>query len=157
VAGSFAALGAVYVSAAEQLQADPFILRSGRTTDAPLLFSSWLKSYWHATRSRQLVQGPIFFAEHHRLIERLIPLSAVVCACNPEDSDQVFGWAMGDPGKVLHYVYLREPYRHFGIAHRMLDVLRIENCAYSHRTPAFERIARERHLTFNPYLTGVAP
>lgn len=156
MARPLASLGAV-VSAAEQLQPDPFVLRGGRTTDAPLIFSSWLKSYWHATKGDQRVQGPLFFAEHHKLIERLIEKSVVVCACNPEDSDQVFGWAMGTPGEVLHYVYLREPYRRFGLAGRMLDTLRIERCAFSHRTPAFERIARRRHLTFNPYLTGVAP
>lgn len=99
-------------------------LRPGNKADESFYYSSWLKSF----RDASLVSGisnTVYYSRFHDLIENLLndPLTAVVVACSPDDPEQIFGYCVAtiaDTGNVLHWVYIKHPFRKFGIARDMV-------------------------------------
>ncbi len=127
-------------------------LRAFAPTDAGLVFSSWLRSYWDA-RPLPLREVPreLFFADrgHHGVVTRLIGRGAVVVACS-DDPDEIYGWMCID-GRALHYVYVKELWRSKGVARALMASLP-EALDVSHLTRAFiEGPGKRRRVTYNPY------
>ena len=76
--------------------------------DTAFIFNSWLKSY-RFSHFGEKITNTIYFAEHHKVIERLIDNSKVLVACNPEEPSQVYGYIIGEEVDgifVLHFIYV---------------------------------------------------
>lgn len=134
-----------------------FVVRGPGEEDLPFIFNSWLKSF----RDSPQVQGvpnTLYYAEQHALIGQLLKDSYVLIACNPDDPGQIYGYAVGcakpEPDhSVLHWVYVKHPFRNFGIAKALVhDVCGDRPLYYTHRVKNSDRIAGDRSATFNPYL-----
>lgn len=98
-------------------------VRFANETDINFITSSWLKSfrdgYFNAT-----VGNRVYFDQHHRVLEKLLPRASVLIACNEEKPDQIYGWLcfeVLDRHLVLHYVYVKDPFRQMGLAQQMFD------------------------------------
>jgi GNAT superfamily N-acetyltransferase len=131
-----------------------FVLRGFRAEDAPLVFSTWLRSYQGAPAVRR-IPTQFYFEGQAGVIKRLIDRSAVSVACSPEDPDQIFGWiCMEEPDNsdpVLHYVHVKHVFRRMGVAKALLAHLLTRPIFYTHHTIGFERLGL-RQATYNPYL-----
>lgn len=135
--------------------AEEWRLRPADAEDEAFLCHSWLKSF---RPSATEVPGVIYHRGQHEVIERLLGRSIVTVACNPEDEAQIFGYLVHEkrgPVVVLHYVYVKAPFRRLGLARALLAHVGAEGCHYTHRTPAFARLARALRAHFNPYLGGL--
>lgn len=121
-----------------------FVHRPARAEDRALVFSSWLRSYRASVSSA--IPAPIYFDGHHALIERLIDRWPPIIACPSDDLDTICGWACGDGGSTLHYVYVKEAYRGNGVCRGLLagyrDPLTVTHL--THHVP--------KNAVFNPYL-----
>lgn len=94
-------------------------LRAPTKDDESFIYSSWLQSF----RSAPLVYGvpnTIYFKRFHDVLENLFKASStrITIACSPDDPEQIFGYSVYSdlPLPVLHWVYVKHPFRGFGIA-----------------------------------------
>jgi len=136
----------------------PIELRRARKSDIPFITSSWLKSnrYGYLPQS---IPNTVYYHQHHKILEEVIPRSVVLVACNHEDPDQILGWMCAevvDTAMVIHYVYIKKTFRKFGLAKRLVETMaEVEKppafmCTHSNREV---RDIVERHkIIYNPYL-----
>lgn len=135
----------------------PIVLRKGLARDVPFITSSWLRSFRDAPFVRG-VPNNIFYYQHHKVLEHLIPRSIVVVACSEDDPDLIVGWVCAelvDTALVVHYVYVKHDYRRMGVAKALLtflvDAEKPPAVMYTHKTKAAIAAAPEGWM-YNPYL-----
>lgn len=136
--------------------------RDANQADVAFIFNSWLKS----NRSSALVQGvsnPVYFAQHHLLVEGLVKTCKVVVASNADDTTQIFGYIVHDSVEgmpVVHYVYVKQPYRRLGLGALLLEHAQIDakKPFFTTHKPDFRNRMVERNFTIvlNPYLAYYA-
>lgn len=142
----------------------PYLVRRATKRDLPLITNSWLKSF----RDADWVKGcpnSVYYGFQHRIIEHLIPRSVVLCAVNEDDIDQILGWCAaevveaGEGARVLvvHYVYVKHPFRKLGIAKTLVESLIAAEhpvaTMYTHKTLVCPKMRlRDRGLVYNPYI-----
>lgn len=98
-----------------------------------LIFATWLKSYQNSSLFAKGIPRETFFAQHHKVIERILERAEVRLAVLPDDPSVVFGWSVTEPGCV-HYVYVKPDFRRYGIARALLAHVAGEPWRYSHST-----------------------
>lgn len=145
-------------------QAPLFVLRAFESADTAFLFSSWLKSYRDAPAVAG-IPNSLYYAGQHALIERLLGQSAVIVACSSEDPSQIMGYGVGRLSNgptghaALHWLYVKHPFRGFGIAKAIEGALvaGATTVSYTHRVKACDRLMRSRPYVFNPFLLFGVP
>lgn len=133
-----------------------FNVREAEAGDVSFIINSWLKSYWR-TAAKYAIPKYVFFKAHHGYVEECLKRSTIYCAVSKEDKTQILGWlcmepSAGDRCKTLHYMYVKFPYRHFGIAKELLQKA-IEEEAFSYTHYADGRLAEfvRRKGFYDPY------
>lgn len=125
--------------------------------DVAFIFNSWLKSNRHSAGLFD-VPTPVYFAQHHLLIEGLLKNCTTTMACNVDDASQIFGFIVyetveGTP--VIHYIYVKEPYRQLGLGRVLTEQAQIDiNKPFftTHRTKVMRILDQKFPVIFNPYL-----
>lgn len=132
-------------------------LRPASEADAAFIFNSWLKCYRHSKAALQ-IQNEVYFSGQHKVIEGLAKRSTFVIACNPDDESQIYGYSVGetvDNVTVVHFIYVKEPYRKLGLACTLLAALGHEAGTpyiYTHKTHAAEKLEKKHPMIYHPYL-----
>lgn len=87
------------------------MIRPWRPSDRPFVASSWLSSFrvshWSGVISDGRY-GDVYSPEVDRILDTRGV--SVLVHCNPEDQDQILGWACHGPGR-LYYCYVKAPFR----------------------------------------------
>lgn len=114
-----------------------FRIEQATPGDVPFLMSSWLKSYRRSPHTRKWSDFT-YFARQRPLCEMLLARSQVLVARPLDWPEGIFGWiAFEKPsdGFVLHYGYVKSPYRRLGVARRLLEYAQPSGeLRYSHHT-----------------------
>jgi hypothetical protein len=142
-----------------------YILRKAAADDFPLFYNSWLKSYRDAPPAKT-IPNKIYYESHHRVIENVFgsPVCKLSVACNPEDPNQIYGYAVGElptpKTLVIHWVYCKHPFRGNGIARDlvksfMLYPLDEMTIFYTHKVKNMDKLVEGRPFVYNPYLLKV--
>lgn len=79
-------------------------------------------------------------------------------ACVASDPNQVLGYLVfgeHEGIKIVHYAYVKHPFRTMGICTSLLQDSGIQEGFYTHETPSGARVAARMKLIYNPYLAGV--
>lgn len=126
-------------------------------SDIPFVFNSWLKSY---RESPQVVGVPntVFYDKFHQVIEQILPKSVVIVAHDPEDQSIIYGYVVAEyTGRdlVFHWVYVKHPFRNFGLAKALeQEILTIahQSVYYTPRTRTIDSIMKSRNYTYDPFL-----
>lgn len=136
----------------------PIQVRGAAKTDIPFITSSWLRSYRDGYLVRA-IPNTVYYYQHHKILEHLLPRSIVLVACNEQDPDQILGWICAeviDTALVVHYVYTKQPFRKFGIAKRLVDLLQETEqppaVMVTHNTQMARPIIKAKKWIYNPYL-----
>lgn len=135
--------------------------RPATQADVNFIFNSWLKSNRHSNAATGVL-NPVYFAQHHLLIEGLCKQSKVIMAVNAEDSSQIYGYSVTqeiEGAQVIHYIYVKEPYRRLGLAGMLLATVGInlqEPFFATHRTNVCKNFDNKYSLVYNPYLAFYA-
>lgn len=135
----------------------PIRIRPATEGDVSLLFSSWLKSYRSSLFAKQ-ISNTVYYAEQHKVIEGLLKTSTVLIICEDTDPTNIYGWICAeliDGIFVLHYVYVKHPYRKLGLAKFLLNQFNHETGAASmasHMTRIGEQLAPKFGVVYSPYL-----
>lgn len=103
------------MSAAERLDPELVQYRELRDTDAPFVFSSWMRWARQLSPCLRHLPNRVFWSDRHGYrahVEALLAKSRVLVACDPEQPEVIFGYAVGDPAtRTLHFVYVDRPMR----------------------------------------------
>jgi GNAT superfamily N-acetyltransferase len=127
--------------------------RPADTEDHSFVVESWLSSYKTAHAA-----GLIAMASWREVmvpqIERVLakPGVQVHVAYHPGEQDRgadLYGWIAAEPGAepLVHYVYVKQPYRRMGIARGLLGALGIDPASdleYTCKTPIVSRLPLPR-------------
>lgn len=133
----------------------PVRIRTADEGDAALIYSSWLKSY--ASQNRDQPKATVYRL-HQKVAKRLLEESITLVACMDDDASQVIGWlcARRTPKfLVVHYCYVKAPFRRFGIARALLsafDHTPGEPVMVSHKGYIVKEIKDRYNLLYVPHL-----
>lgn len=135
----------------------PVIVRQAIAEDCPFIFNSWLKSYKESHFARSMT-NTVFYAEHHKVISRLLNSCEVYVACSRDDDDSLYGWAVGEYVSghlVIHFIYVKQVFRNMGIGKLLLSQFNFnpESAAlYTHNTRMGEKMAHRYKFVYHPYI-----
>lgn len=128
----------------------PYMIRNVHPKDVPFVTNSWLKSFRGSGEAHR-IKNTFYFSDGHKVLEEIIPQSVVVVLCDRVDPNQILGYlcyTMYDTCMVLHYVYLKAPFRKMGLASQLIRwAVQSEKppvVFYTHLTKKFDRIARKK-------------
>lgn len=140
-----------------------FLLRDLTKEDLPFLYNSFLKSYRDSPAVKS-VPNSIYYAGQHAIIETIIasPHATIFIACNPDDIQQIYGYALGemhDTTAVVHWIYCKHPFRGNGIGTALVGALikDAQTIYYTHRVKNIEKLLGDRPFIFNPYAATMRP
>lgn len=128
-------------------------LREFHHDERNMFFSDWVRSY----REAAAVHGcpsAVYDKEQRALIDRLLARRdvSVICAVNPEDQTQVYGWCCAEPG-IVHYLYVKSIYRQHGLATAMLATATTPLKFFTHNARRHvDKLAAAFGAHYNPYL-----
>lgn len=102
-------------------------IRQAGDGDRNFILNSWLNSYY-AQEQRHSLKGltkGVFMKDHREAILDALARSLVFCAADRHDPTHLYGWVCVEPEdqsgeSVLHFVYIKHPYRHMGICKALL-------------------------------------
>jgi len=111
-------------------------LRLMQDADFNFIKNSYMKSYRNSYLSKH-VKPNLYNNYQSTLFDRLMADSSVLIACNPSESYQILGYAIyNNAKKLLHYVYVKNPYRKNKIAKRLVErIVDSHSFEISHLTP----------------------
>ncbi len=135
---------------------DFVIFRPMVADDAAFIFDSWLKSYRDSEFAMR-VRGPLYRAQQHDLIEKLLRRGHGVVAADAEEPWHIVGYVAGEAFGALtciHYLYVKQNFRRKGIARKLYDFASLGASAvqHSHDTDDGRKVAKRLGSVFNPYL-----
>ncbi len=134
-------------------------IREGRPSDIPFVTNSWLKSFRANGAFSQSVPNDIYYQQHHKILESIIPRGLLLVLCNPEDPDQIIGWTLIERQPeilILHYIYIKNSLRRNGLMNTLLgEVERHEQPRFrftTHMTQSWDALnPKKRGFIYNPY------
>lgn len=135
-------------------------LRHADIGDVPFIFNAWLRSFRSAP-SVTTIHNHIYFAEHHKVLEKLLQSYNVIIAADKEDPKHIYGFIVAGQFQedkdilVVHYLYVKHTFRRLGIAKAMLKHFNIpsdNSFFYTHETPSGRIIAKKYLGIYHPYL-----
>lgn len=132
----------------------PVAIRLAVDADLPFIRNSWLRNYHEHGEGARHVPNDVYFANagHWGVVDRCLRAGATLVATPEGDDHSILGWACASPN-VLHYVYVKAPFRRLGITPRLLALAPGPLTTCTHWTPVIREWAKRGHVyTFNPYL-----
>jgi len=135
----------------------PIIVRDAQIEDVNFIFSSWLKSFRGGLLCKN-VDNTIYFAEHHKLIEKLLKRSTLKIACDANDVASIVGWTCYekiDGIMVIHYAYTKHYFRGLGIQREIMKHMNHDISTagiYTHDTLQGARLSIKYNLIYHPYI-----
>lgn len=133
-----------------------YIIIPDQGTAKSLVYATWLRSYEASSLAAKNIPRDVFFAEHHKIIDAIMQRGASVrLAVLPDEPDVVLGWAVVE-GPLVHYVYIKPPFRRHGMATALLADVK-KPFVYTHWTHVLRDLhAKLDGCVFNPYLLKAA-
>lgn len=128
-----------------------FQIRDAEPEDSPFYFMAWLRSYREHSDVARKMDERIYFKWQQKVIERLLRRARLLIAYNPDDSDQHYGFICYESSAfipILHYIYVKKPFRKLGIAGELLSLMGKQSFVYTHETDIVDQLTH--HGTFVP-------
>lgn len=124
-----------------------FTIRPIVPDDVAFVVNAWLEGYWPDCPCSLVMPKSAWWPRWHRVIENILAdeRTRTVVACLPDDQTQLLGFACARPPSVLHWCYVKQAFRHNGIAAGMLAELEGLSCV-SHASAATARAFRRNEL-----------
>lgn len=142
----------------------PILVRKAVQSDVAFIQATWLRSFRSGAMVRH-VPNRLYYAYHHLILDELLPKAIILIACDEEDPDTILGYIVAelvDTALVIHFMYVKKPFRLFGIARRLVELLikseQPPAVMYTHYTSVIGHIRgdnKDHEVTkwvYNPYL-----
>lgn len=99
-----------------------WLFRSATPNDIPFIYSSWLKSYKHDSLFGKSIRSSTFFNNYKEVLDNLLSNSDILICYFPEDKNVILGY-MVYSSNILHYSFVKQAFRRYGIARSMYNHL----------------------------------
>lgn len=129
-------------------------IRNAVSDDLAFIYKTWLNSYCGDSAIGKSVRKSVFHREYAKVIDRLLMVSGVLVACQPDDVKVIYGYLVFEP-RLLHYCFIKEAFRFSGIAKALVvKAMGVQNLhVYSHHTSHLKPILEKYpFLTYNPFV-----
>lgn len=130
------------------------MIRPGYPADISFMYATWLKSYRTGSGLGLLSGKHVYFLTYNLILDQILsrPRTKVLVAVNNEDSHVIYGYLVYEPG-ILHYVFVKEAFRRFGIARHLYGHAFKERPHITHLTElGRDVICTHPGFKFNPSL-----
>lgn len=128
----------------------PISIREVREEDVNFILNSWLKVMRQETPLD--CDNDTFFDRHKRNIIRILQSADTFMAVNPEDQDQIFGYLVSEKPNVVHFGFVKSPFRRLEVFNRLLThALQSELVIYTQRTWATGFFRNKYKLAYDPF------
>lgn len=121
-------------------------VRRALPEDMAFVSAAWFESYWKGTAREQGISHPAYKAGQDALIKSIVPRATIDVVYVAEIPSELLAFSVRQ-GSVVHYVYVKAPYRRMGIASGLTK----DVTTSSHQTPLGKKFAKARNIRFNPY------
>ena len=123
-------------------------VRGADPSDESFIFATWLQSLYFGSPFFRETEKESYFKNYAKVVETILKLSTTTIAicCLKEQKDVVLGYSVST-GQVLHFVYVKKPWRQLGIA-KML--IRPDTHTVTHQT-RISRSIKPREWVFDPF------
>jgi GNAT superfamily N-acetyltransferase len=139
----------------------PIIVRDSVPSDINLVYNSWLKQHYGSAFS-QGIPPHVYFTGHRVILNYLTKAAIIKVACSVEDASHIYGWMCAETHEVplVHFVYVKQPYRRMGIATLLLEEYGWSKggdiiASHYFRGKAFKVYGRQ--VVYNPYILHKIP
>jgi GNAT superfamily N-acetyltransferase len=123
--------------------------RSYHEDDRNFILNSWLKSYKDSMVCKE-IPSEIYYETQRELVSKVLDGAQVLVACSPESDKQIFGYIAYEHPGLIHYIYVKFPYRKFGIGTSLMEQSEVVAPYISTHLPRKHKKAPE--VIYNPYL-----
>lgn len=136
----------------------PIKIRPATDQDVAFILNSWLKSYREHGPIAQHVSNTIYFASHHKILQKVIKRATTLVAVNENDDSQIYGYAVGERIEghfVIHFVYVKQGFRKMGIATSLYNMFEHDRSSvgiFTHHTRMAEKMYMKYNLVYHPYV-----
>lgn len=130
--------------------APKWIFRNALPDDISFIYSTWLKSYRTGSGLGLASGKHAYFLLYNSIIDQILKRDGVIptIAADPGEPQVIYGYLVAEPG-VVHYIYVKEAFRKFGIASDLY-----KRCGkpkiITHRTREITPLLEKYALTCNP-------
>lgn len=138
---------------------DEWRIRQAIPDDIDFIYGSWLNCYKHASALGKSCRSSIFFDNYKLIVDRILQdkSTTVSVACLPSDEKVILGYIVQTGDSTLHFVYIKEAFRKFGIASTLIVYAFPNNqnpIICSHKTFDSEKYFNKykEKLEFNPFV-----
>ncbi len=137
--------------------ADQVRLRNATEADVPFIFNSWLRCFRNSPPTMGC-PNPVYFAQHHKLLEGLCKRATIVVASNDKDLGQIYGYLCCEKiegSLVVHFMYVKETFRELGIGRMLMETqgwTKETPIFYTHRSRICNQLESSFLMVYNPYL-----
>ncbi len=130
---------------------DPALqIREYDSTDRDFIYSSWLSSF-KGSHYAGPVPDNVYWKLYQFVLEKIIPDSTVKIVCSHEYPSQIVGWICYRDS-VVHYLYVKQPFRGKGIAKELLTKTVGQEFSYTFKTAKSRYFSNSFKARFNPNL-----
>jgi hypothetical protein len=135
----------------------PIAIRDASEGDVPFIFNSWLESF-RSGPVPKFVDNKIYYAEQHKLIERLLRRCTVKMAVDPADPAQIYGYLVCEQTEGIptyHYAYTKQTYRGMGVCRQLFKEVGHDSAVAAistHTTVKGAPVSRRYNLIYHPYI-----
>lgn len=138
----------------------PCVKREMQESDLGFICNSWVKSYFALNEHLRNYSPFVYYAEiQQKVVEYLIGSAKVVVICAEDDPDHIYGYGVYEPGPktILHYLYVKYPFRRLGIGkiiynHMLSDHDHTRQPVCSHVNGTWQKIYRYKYdLIHEPF------
>lgn len=132
-------------------------LREALPEDLNFIFHSWISSFKRA-KCNHNVPAATYFQSQHKIIERILRQSQTLLLVEGQHTANIMAyivWEMVDGVFCVHYAYVKNTYRGFGLLRKLILTVRQGNSSggfYTHDPSCARFIADKFNLYCNPYI-----
>lgn len=94
-------------------------IRPYKIEDKDFVFSTWLRSYRHASKFAKKISNAVYYKWHPQVIERILTRGGQIYVAHLEnDPDVILGYVCLETQDklVVHYLYVKKAFRNMGVA-----------------------------------------
>lgn len=136
----------------------PIRIRSLHKADIPFIKNAWMKSL-RDNKPFSLMRTEDYYRHQSKICDEILQSADSIVACLDTDEDEILGFCVLEAyqkSMLLHFVFVKNCYRKFGIGTELLQQAKRESdpypMIYTTRTHATGKISKYLPKTFNPYL-----
>ena len=130
-----------------------WIIRPPQEQDIPFVYATWLRSYHVDTDYIQMMRKSTYFENYRLVLDHILSSADTDIVCLKDTPEVILGYLISQP-KTIHYIFVKDAFRHLGIAEDLISKRFPEDqeITCTHATKSIlPFLKRNTLINFNPF------